>query len=92
MYFELNLSPSARRGHWKCLLKSSIKFLAIVAVSSCSCYWQQASPQTNSINHAVESSFQYLLDLSGAGGAVRGTIDKGSEELEPIIISKKLGC
>ncbi len=39
-----------------------------------------------SINNAVESFFQSLLDLGGDGGAVRGTMNKGSEELEPIII------
>jgi hypothetical protein len=45
-----------------------------------------------SINNAVESFFQSLLDLGGAGGAVRGTMNKGSEELEPIIIRyRKLG-
>jgi hypothetical protein len=35
-------------------------------VSSCSCYWQEISPQHN----AVESFFQSLSDLGGAGGAV----------------------
>ncbi len=45
-----------------------------------------------SINNAVESFFQSLLDLGGAGGAVQGTMNKGSEELEPIIIRyRKLG-
>ncbi len=45
------------------------------------------------INNAVESFFQSLLDLGGAAGAVWGTIlNKGSEELEPIIIrDRKLG-
>jgi hypothetical protein len=43
------------------------------------------------INNAVESFFQCLLDLGGAGGAVC-TMDKRSEELEPIIIrDRKLG-
>jgi hypothetical protein len=72
--------------------QSSIKCLATAAVSSCSCYWQETSPQTNPINNAVESFFQSLLDLGGDGGAVRGTMNKGSEELEPIIIRyRKLG-
>jgi len=44
-----------------------------------------------SINNAVESFFQSLLDLGGAGGAVC-TMNKGSEEFEPIVIrGRKLG-
>jgi len=39
-----------------------------------------------SVNNAVESSFQSLLELDGAGGAVWGTMNKGNEELAPIII------
>jgi hypothetical protein len=35
-----------------------------------------------SINNAVESFFQSLLDLGGAGSAVWGTMNKGSEELD----------
>jgi hypothetical protein len=38
---------SARRGQWEMPPESSIKFLAIAAASSCSCYWQEISPQTN---------------------------------------------
>jgi hypothetical protein len=45
-----------------------------------------------SINNAVESSFQSLLDLGGAVDALWGSIDKESEQLEPIIIwDRKLG-
>jgi hypothetical protein len=45
-----------------------------------------------SINNAVESSFQTLLDLGGAGGAVWATMDKESDELEAINIwDRKLG-
>jgi hypothetical protein len=50
--------------------QSSIKFLATATVSSCSCYWQETSPQTNPSRNAVESSSQSLLDLGGVGGAV----------------------
>jgi len=38
------------------------------------------------INNAVELSFQSFLDLGGAGGALRGTMDKGIEEPQAIII------
>jgi hypothetical protein len=38
------------------------------------------------INNAVELSFQSLLDLGGAGGALWGTMDKGIEEPQAIII------
>ncbi len=47
MCFGLNLSPKCAEGSMEMPPQSSIKFLAILAVSSCSCYWQETSPQTN---------------------------------------------
>ncbi len=51
--------------------QSSMKFLAIAAVSIKVFMLLARNFSSNkSINNAVESSFQSLLDLDGAGGAV----------------------
>jgi len=87
VYFGLNLSPSAQRGSMEMPTQSSMKFLATAAVSiKLFMVLVRNFSSNKSINNAVESSFQSLLDLDGAGGAVWGTMNKGSEELEPIII------
>ncbi len=52
----------------------------------------QKISSNKSINNVVESSFQSLLDFGGVRGVVWGTMYKGSEEREPIIIwDRKLG-
>ncbi len=85
VYFGLNLSPSVWRVHGNA---SSIanKISCHCCCVNCSCYWQETFPQTNPSRNAVESSSQSLLDLGEVGGAVWGKMNKGSEELEPIII------
>ncbi len=78
-YFHARLLPYSWLifGQFLATAALSIKLFMLLARSFSS---------NKSVNNAVESSFQSLLDLDGAGSAVWGTINKGSEELAPIII------
>jgi hypothetical protein len=88
VYFGLTeLEPKCAEGSMEMPPQSSMKYLATAVVSIKLFMLLARNFSSNkSIKNAVESSFQSLLDLDGAGSAVRGTMNKGSEELEPIII------
>ncbi len=65
------LEPKCAQGSMEMPPQSSMKFLATAAVSIKLFMLLARNFSSNrSINNAVESSFQSLLDLDGAGGAV----------------------
>ncbi len=65
------LEPKCAQGSMEMPPQSSMKFLATAAVSiKLFIVLARNFSSNRSINNAVESSFQSLLDLDGAGGAV----------------------
>ncbi len=71
VYFGLTeLEPKCAEGSMEMPPQSSMKYLATAAVSIKLFMLLARNFSNKSINNAVESSFQPLLDLDGAGGAV----------------------